>query len=765
MKARKVVFNALTKVENDGYSTIILNSILNSYDGNDSAFITALYYGVIERKITLDYILDKYIDKGIKSLKIEVLTILRMGLYEALFMSAPLYAITNKYVNIAKNSKFKSAQGLINAVLRKAGSYDVKYLENKPNSVKYSVNDAVFNTIEETIGTEATVDFFNNSFNAAPVFAVWNHLKGNIEIPSHFEKTDLDNVYKLPTFSTNDKLFKNGYYYIQDISAANSIYLANPKENERILDLCSAPGGKSFTAYLLSNGKADITSCDVYAQRLFLVRETADKLGFKINTVINDATKFNRNLGEYDLVICDVPCTGFGVIRRKPEIKYKNQSEIESIKELQINIVNNAVKYVKSGGRLLYSTCTINKKENEDIVNYILKNNSDFYLDIQKTMLPNEKNGDGFYAAVIKRRWSMSKIDIKSMLFDELSLELSTLNLPSFRIKQIYTWLHKGIFSFEEMTNVSKELRATLNDKYDILNVKIKNKYVSNIDGTIKYLYELHDGELIESVVMKYEHGYSVCVSTQAGCRMGCSFCASGLYGLVRNLTASEILSQITTAQNDLDIRISNVVLMGMGEPLDNYDNVIKFLKLVSSSDGINIGLRHISLSTCGIVPKIYELANENLPITLSVSLHAPNNEIRDKMMKINHKYKVEELITACKDYFKKTGRRISFEYAIIDGVNNSNECVEDLHKHLKGFNCHINLIPANPVEEKGHAVPNKKCVFEFKNKLESLGLNATVRRTLGSDINASCGQLRNKERKWYYVYLWQYWQRLKKRN
>lgn len=341
----------------------------------------------------------------------------------------------------------------------------------------------------------------------------------------------------------------------------------------------------------------------------------------------------------------------------------------------------------------------------------------------------------------------MNKIDIKSMLFDELSLELSKLNLPSFRTKQIFNWLHKGIFSFDEMTNISKELRENLKENFEILNVSIKRKYISEIDGTIKYLYQLNDGEFIESVVMKYEHGYSICVSTQAGCRMGCSFCASGLYGLVRNLSASEILSQITTAQRDLDIRISNIVLMGMGEPLDNYDNVIRFLKLVSFNEGLNIGLRHISLSTCGIVPRIYDLANENLPVTLSVSLHAPNNKVRDQMMKINHKYKVEELIKACKDYFNKTGRRISFEYAVIDGVNNTYECVNDLYRLLKNFNCHINLIPANPVKEKGHAVPNRNLVYRFQKKLSDLGLNVTVRRTLGSDINASCGQLRNTEK------------------
>ena len=754
MKPRNIVFKALLKLENDGYSTIILNSLLKEYKGDDSSFITALFYGVVERKITLDYIIDKFLEKSIKSLNIEVLTALRMGLYEALYMSSPLYAVTNEYVSLIKTTKFKSLSGLVNAVLRKAGTYDLKYLNNKPDEIKYSVYSCVLNTVYNCVGVENGREFFENSLNSAPIYARVNTLKGDFALKENFEATKLNEIYKITNFNANDPMHLSGQYYIQDISAANSVYLADPKENEKILDLCSAPGGKSFTAYLLSNGKADITACDIYGQRLKLVGNTAKKLGFNINTQVNDATVFNENLGLYDLVICDVPCTGFGVIRRKPEIKYKEQSEIDSITDLQLKIVDNAVKYVKSRGRMLYSTCTLNKKENHEIVEYILNNNKDFYLDLEKTMLPNEMNGDGFYAAIIKRRWSMNKIDIKSMLFDELSLELKKLNLPSFRTKQIFSWLHKGVVSFDEMTNISKDLRDTLNENYIIFNVSIKRKYVSKIDGTIKYLYELYDGELIESVVMKYEHGYSICVSTQAGCRMGCSFCASGLYGLVRNLTASEILSQITTAQNDLNIWISNIVLMGMGEPLDNYDNVIKFLKLVSCDDGLNIGLRHISLSTCGIVPKIYDLANEGMPVTLSISLHAPNDEVRDKMMKINHKYRVNDLIKACKDYFNKTGRRISFEYAIINGVNNTDVCANDLYNLLKGFNCHVNLIPANPVKEKGHAVPNKNCVQNFKKKLENFGLNVTVRRTLGSDINASCGQLRNTEKGWMYVYI-----------
>ncbi len=341
----------------------------------------------------------------------------------------------------------------------------------------------------------------------------------------------------------------------------------------------------------------------------------------------------------------------------------------------------------------------------------------------------------------------MELIDIKSLSQNELLEYITKMGEPKFKAKQIFKWLHKGVESFDEMTDISKSLIQKLKEKFVILNVKINKKFVSKIDGTVKYLYSLNDNDLIECVVMKYLHGYSICISTQVGCRMGCSFCASGLFGLTRNLTASEMLSEITTAQKDLNIRISNIVLMGMGEPLDNFENTVKFLKLVSDENGLNIGLRHISVSTCGLVPKILELAEYNFPITLSVSLHAPNNEIRNRTMKINHKYPVEELIDACKKYFNKTNRRISFEYAIIDGVNDSKENAKELSRLLHGLMCHINLIPANPVKENSYKTPNRQKVLNFQKALTDLGMNATVRRTLGADISASCGQLRNRNK------------------
>ena len=339
----------------------------------------------------------------------------------------------------------------------------------------------------------------------------------------------------------------------------------------------------------------------------------------------------------------------------------------------------------------------------------------------------------------------MEKLDIRSMFIEELEALIKEWGQPKFRAAQIFKWLHEGVTDFEDMTNIPKELRETLKQKAYIADVKIVKRLESKIDGTVKYVYELTDGEYIESVLMKYEHGYTVCISTQVGCRMGCSFCASGLNGLCRNLTASEMLSQIMAAQRDNGIRVSNVVMMGMGEPLDNFENSVRFLKLVSCDKGMNIGLRHISLSTSGVVTGIERLKEYNLPITLSISLHAPNDKIRSSMMPVNKKWNVDALLNACKNYQKVTTRRISFEYALIEGVNDSEECAKELAQKLKGIMCHINLIPANPVKENSFKKPDKNKILNFQKKLEALGLNATVRRTLGSDIDASCGQLRRK--------------------
>ena len=337
--------------------------------------------------------------------------------------------------------------------------------------------------------------------------------------------------------------------------------------------------------------------------------------------------------------------------------------------------------------------------------------------------------------------------DIKSLTFDELNNEILSIGLPKFRTGQIYSWLHeKGVDSFDEMTNLSKDLREKLNQNYFIPSVEIEDKYVSKIDSTVKYLFRLYDGEYVEAVIMKYKYGYTICISSQVGCKMGCKFCASTLAGFKRNLLPAEMESQLHIAQKDLNIRISHIVLMGIGEPLDNYDNVIKFIRTVNNDKGLNISMRDITLSTCGVVPKMYDLANENIPITLTLSLHAPNDKLRSSMMPVNDKWGVDEAINACKNYAEVTGRRVSFEYTLINGVNDTIECAHELADKLKGMLCHVNLIPVNDVEERGNVRSTDKSIKNFCETLYSLGINATIRRTLGSDINASCGQLRRKK-------------------
>lgn len=341
----------------------------------------------------------------------------------------------------------------------------------------------------------------------------------------------------------------------------------------------------------------------------------------------------------------------------------------------------------------------------------------------------------------------MNKIDIRSLTIEELETEFGNRSLPRFRSKQVFDWLHnKGAMSFGEMTNLSKELRTQLENEFEIKTCIIKRKLVSSVDETVKYLLEFSDSSTVECVLMKYKYGYSLCISTQVGCKMGCSFCASAIGGFKRNLTPSEMLCEVLTVQRDMNVKVSHIVLMGTGEPLDNYENVVRFLYLITDEKGQNLSMRHISLSTCGIVEKIYELAELNLQLTLSVSLHAPNDGIRQKTMPVAKKYGMDQIIDACKFYAKKTGRRISFEYAMIKGVNDSEENAFELCKRLRGVLCHINLIPVNEIKERDYKKSDAVSLGKFVSVCEKYGYPVTVRRTLGSDINASCGQLRQSE-------------------
>lgn len=339
------------------------------------------------------------------------------------------------------------------------------------------------------------------------------------------------------------------------------------------------------------------------------------------------------------------------------------------------------------------------------------------------------------------------KKDIRAYGYEELQKEMATIGEKAFRAKQIYEWLHvKLVDHFDEMTNLSKALREKLEENYEILPVVMLERQISQIDGTNKFLFRLYDGNVVESVLMKYKHGNSVCISSQVGCRMGCKFCASTIGGLERNLKASEMLGQIYQIQKISGERVSNVVVMGTGEPMDNYDNVLRFLELITSEDGLNISQRNITISTCGIVPKIKELAQKHLQITLAISLHSPNDEMRRGLMPIAMKYSIDELLDACHYYFKETNRRMTFEYSLVAGVNDQPVHAEELAGRLKGFPCHVNLIPVNPIKERDFKQSMPKSVMEFKKILEKNRVNVTIRREMGADINAACGQLRRKK-------------------
>ena len=333
--------------------------------------------------------------------------------------------------------------------------------------------------------------------------------------------------------------------------------------------------------------------------------------------------------------------------------------------------------------------------------------------------------------------------NIKDYNLEELKQELINMGEKPFRAEQIFNWIYReNVTSFDDMTNLSLNLREKLKQNYTLCIFNILRKQVAS-DGTIKYLFDVLDGNAIETVLMKYHHGYTICVSSQVGCAMGCAFCASTRGGKVRNLTPGEIVGQVMTVGNDLGERISNIVLMGMGEPLDNFDNVMRFLEIVNNPNGLNIGMRHISLSTCGLAERIRELADRQLQLTLSVSLHAPNDEKRSKIMPVNRRYPIETLIDACRYYIAKTNRRISFEYTLINGVNDTEEEAKELLKLISGMLCHVNLIPVNEVKETGFSASGHTAVERFREVLENGGMSATVRREMGADISAACGQLR----------------------
>ncbi len=338
----------------------------------------------------------------------------------------------------------------------------------------------------------------------------------------------------------------------------------------------------------------------------------------------------------------------------------------------------------------------------------------------------------------------MEKKDLKSLTYEEMQSEMLSIGEKAFRAKQIYQWFHeKLVDTTQDMTNISAALKQKLEEQYTCTHLEIVDVYISQVDGTRKYLFRLHDGNVIESVLMKYKHGNSVCISSQVGCRMGCRFCASTLGGLTRNLLPGEMLDQVYQIQKHSQERVSNLVVMGTGEPMDNYDNLLKFIHMLSDEHGLNISQRNITVSTCGIVPGIQRLAQEKLQITLALSLHASTQEKRKELMPIAYKYEIHEVLDACREYFAVTGRRLTFEYSLVGGVNDSEEDAQKLASLIGDINCHVNLIPVNPIKERDYIQSNHKVIVAFKTKLEKYGINVTIRREMGRDIGGACGQLR----------------------
>lgn len=580
--------------------------------------------------------------------------------------------------------------------------------------------------------------------------------------------------------------FRTGSITVQDESSCLQGYLlclnevyqnlemqGSAPDSLCILDICAAPGGKAMYAaeqlqMAAGNLQAGwILARDVSEFKTERIRENVERMGYEnIRIQVWDALQFDEAMaGKADVLIADVPCSGLGVLGRKQDIKYRMKPEqLSELVRLQRQIVETSVPYLKPDGYLIYSTCTLNPAENEEQIRWMeetlgleavsirdclpekltleIEHQTGTDLDAGYcTLLPGLQACDGFFLAKLRKK----KSDVRSMKYEELKEYCIRHGWQKFRLEQIYSWIHqKLVRSPEEMLNIPKDIRTVL--QADWIGVEEEARYVSKVDGTHKFLFRLVDGNLIESVWMPYKHGNSVCISSQVGCRMGCRFCASTVDGMVRNLTASEMLDQVYAMQYLMGQRISNIVVMGSGEPMDNYDNLIRFLHLVTDERGLNISQRNITVSSCGLVPEIRRFAKEGLAVTLALSLHAVTDEERRDFMPIARKYSIKEILEACQYYFEQTGRRVTYEYSLIRGVNDSADHARRLAALLQNQRpCHVNLIPVNPIEERQYEKTTEKTAQNFKYVLENTQINVTIRRGMGSDIDAACGQLRRK--------------------
>ncbi len=786
---RELVLGILLEVTQGGeYSHIAIRNTLEKYQylgQQERKFIKRVCEGTLEHMIWIDYVIDQFSKVKTGKMKPAIRCILRSGVYELKYMDAvPASATCNEAVKLAQKKGFYNLKGFVNGILRNISRNldqlpmpdrerePLKYL-----SIAYSMPMWILELWKESYSMEQMEGFLKSFLTVMRTSIRTNTLQVSASelkqelteeeiqveeqagIPDAFWIGGYDFLGRIPAF-------QEGKFYVQDASSMKVALWADPKPGDYVMDVCAAPGGKSIHLAQLMQGSGTVEARDLTEYKVSLIQENAKRCQMEnVVPVVADARVLDESkVGKADIVIADLPCSGLGVLGKRPDIKYKMTLKMcQELTALQKEILHTVQQYVKPGGILIYSTCTIHRAENEDNVSWFLQEHPSFVLEKQQQILPEEERNDGFFLAKFQKAAAeqenplpqahpleayekIEKIDLKSMDLAELQAFLESLGEKPYRAKQVYHWIHKKhISSFAEMTDISKKLIERLQDTCTLTTLRTEQVQCSRQDQTRKYLFALEDGNMVETVRMRYEHGNSVCISSQAGCRMGCKFCASAIGGLVRCLTPGEMLDQVYRVQEDIGERVSHVVVMGTGEPLDNYENLVAFIRLLSDQEGNQISQRNITVSTCGLAPEIYRLAEEKLQITLALSLHAPTQKKRLSLMPIAKKYGIHEVIDACKHYFAKTGRRVTFEYSLMAGVNDSPEDARQLAGLLRGMNCHVNLIPVNPIRERDYVQPKQPVTLEFKNKLEIYGINVTIRREMGRDIDGACGQLRKR--------------------
>ena len=760
LPARRLALEVIrTVTENDAYASLVLDEKLNkcTLPLVDRRLAARLVYDTLEHLLTLDYALNSLMAKPDTDIKLR--NVLRLGACQILLEDRiPESAACNTSVALCKELGMEGLAGVCNGILRNLVRQkdEIKYpdMETEPVkalSIRYSVPEWLVERLLADWGEDAEKLMGFHQPNAAITIRpnlmkmdeaafeqflgskVWEKEKGML--PFSWRIRNMAEI-------AHDAGFVGGKFSIQSESSMMVCLAAAPKNGMQILDACAAPGGKSCLMAEMMQGTGRVQAWELHPHRADLIAAQVQRLGLEnVRPMTRDALKHREELdGTMDIVLLDAPCSGLGVMSEKPDVKYRVTAQsVDELVQLQSNLLDAVCPYVKKGGTLVYSTCSVLKDENVRQAEKFLARHPD-----RLAAPAAARRHRGLLYVPDAEEKGMT--ELTGMTPQELSDWCKAQGMPAFRGKQIFRWIHQGA-DFDAMTNLPAAMRAQLKEIAVAQPVSIIDERKSQIDDTVKFLFGLKDGNCVEGVLMHYHHGYTLCISTQVGCRMGCKFCASTLEGCVRSLTAGEMLGEVLAANRYLDgkDRVHNIVLMGSGEPLDNYDNVCRFLRLLREEDGVNIGLRNVSLSTCGLVPKMYQFAEENLPVTLSVSLHAPNDEIRRQTMPVANAYPMDELLAACRNYIDKTGRRVIFEYALVGGVNCEEKHAIELASRLRGMQCHVNLIPLNAVEERHLKGVNEQTVQRFLHKLEELHISATRRREMGDDIEGACGQLRRK--------------------